>query len=460
MSDAYTLTQTAEEVQIALNNALNIDIPTDPVFFDIDFDGVVSLKPEYRGRSTDTAYPYSISDNGSGNDGSLIDELPEKIVFPEVINGMAVTGFQPGMFYNNLRVKEIVLPNTVTAIPANFCASATYVTTVRNTEHITSIGDGAFTKSRLEKAVFPNLKQAGENAFSICAFLRFADIGNNLTEIPVKMFNGCLKLFYVRGGANVTKVNEKGFFQTYALRNAPFLSNGKIAELGKQAFYKSRIQFDWTSLTGCTFGDLATPVIDNTTDYWSGCTFEPCENPLNTVMNQRNPLWANETFGTSGKKYSACCMILSIIHVHSATTGNAYATPEEFEAELASAGRTDLLALNPTSFSNAPTILSAIGYTTEALTGIINEASLQKVYDTLAEGGYILINESTSSNVNAGHTVTLYGINSIGEVLVADSDTGCHVVSSYDDLEMLLRQTPFQNMTGPDSDILIVKKAV
>ena len=104
--------------------------PTDEKFFDIDYDGIVSLKAEYRGHPTASnigSYPYSESDMGADNDGSKIDELPEKIVIPEVINGRTVVGFQPGMFYANYRVKEIVFPISVTAIPEAFALEAKYL---------------------------------------------------------------------------------------------------------------------------------------------------------------------------------------------------------------------------------------------------------------------------------------------------------------------------------------------
>ena len=52
----------------------------DEKYFDITDDGMVSLRPEYRGRSVSgaaSAVPYSISDNGEGKDGSKNAELPE-----------------------------------------------------------------------------------------------------------------------------------------------------------------------------------------------------------------------------------------------------------------------------------------------------------------------------------------------------------------------------------------------
>ena len=53
--------------------------PTDIKYFDIDDDGLISLKPKYRGCPTNDTYPLSVSDNGVGKDGSEIYNLPKRI---------------------------------------------------------------------------------------------------------------------------------------------------------------------------------------------------------------------------------------------------------------------------------------------------------------------------------------------------------------------------------------------
>ena len=147
-----------------INEAANK--PTDSKYFDIDDDGLISLKPKYRGNPTDNTYPLSVSDNDVGKDGSEIYNLPKRIVIPEAINGVAVTGLADGMFYYNSVVEEIVIPNTITTIPEAFCLYTRSLKAIENTEQIKTIDAKAFMNSRIEQALFPNLEEAGVQIFA------------------------------------------------------------------------------------------------------------------------------------------------------------------------------------------------------------------------------------------------------------------------------------------------------
>ena len=434
-------------------------IPTDSKYFDIDYDGLVSLKPEYRGKcnSTVAAHPYAISDNGVSKDGSKLSELPKKIVIPEVIDGTAVAGFQNGMFYYNYQVEEIVIPSTVTVIPESFCRNAKHLVSIKGTENVTSIGASAFLNCRIEKVLFPKLRTAGTNCFGQCALLHTIDIGDYITTLPEKFLRMCSSLSYVKGGASVKTIAKNAFFYTLNLKNLSFLPN--VTSIGDTAFYDSRIQFDWSLLSGkCTFGTNATPVADNTTDYWSACTYTPCENRLVSLLNQKNPEWASDYFGTvTGSTYTyknGGCSVMAILHIHSALTGKKYSSPKELEAELAAIDST-LLSKHPAYINNADTILKALGYNTTLITSDLIQSNLQNVYNALASGAYVFVAMSSESNVNSGHAVILYGINDIGEVLVADTDAGLGNLEIY---EASKYRVPFQNITGPSSDLIIVQK--
>lgn len=450
------------EAYNAADTHLDQDMSTGTEIFDIDYDGIVSLKPEYRGHPADETYPYSVSDNGVGVDGSKIDELPEKIVIPDVINGTAVAGFQPGMFRCNLRVKEIVFPDAVTSIPAYFCDEAKNLTAIENTEHIKSLGANAFHKTRLRKALFPSLEEAGEQAFFRCLFMQIADIGNQITEIPLSFFKSCAKLSLVKGGSKVTKINADAFMFTYNLKNLSLLYG--VTSIGNRAFVNSRIQYDWSTLTGCTFGDYATPIADNEDsdgnliDYWAGCTYTPCENAVVTYLNQRNPKWINETYGNTGDRYSGMCSAMVIMHIHSALSGKKYNSPKEFEKDLADIDAT-LLDVHPANGAeNTIKVIEALGYTCTHVAEPLTKEKFQSVYDALLRGAYVYLTKSTAGNPNGGHAVMLYGVNGIGEVMVLDSDLGIHHFDDYEDLEGYIYQAPFQNITGPSSNFMIVEK--
>lgn len=437
---------------------------TDAKFFDIDYDGIVSLKSKYRGGPTSEEFPYAVSDNGVGVDGSNINELPEKIVFPEVIDGTAVCGFRPGMFYYNYRVKEIVFPDGVTEIPASFCRNARLLTSIRNTEHITVLNQRAFMNTRIDKALFPNLTSTDQRVFLGCCLLHTADIGNTIDSIPESHFQTCLSLSLVKGGGNIKAIKKRSFYKTNNLKNLSFVS--QLTSVGDEAFFLSRIQFDWSSIKDkCTFGTNATPVADNNTDYWSGVDFVPCENRLVSLFNQRNPKWADLQVGNmvgapegadKPLTYANGCSFVSICHIHSAITGNVYASPKGFEEWLISNGKSDLLNINTSQGLNAALFIQGLGYSATLYENVITKADFQEICDALARGAYVYATASTERNVNGGHSLVLYGINSIGEILFADSDSGSGSNLIYDNL--FKYRMPLQNFTGPDSNFIVVEK--
>lgn len=444
----------------------------DEKYFDIDDTGLVSLKPEYRGHSTDTDYEYSRSNEGWGFEGSLLGDLPENLVIPDTVNGVSVTGFQPGIFRYNHRVKEITIPDGVTELPTYFCRNAANLRVVHNTEQITKIGGGVFSYTQVEKLSLPNLREfGGNNPLAMCSFLYSVDIGDNLTEIPAGMFAQCVSLAIVKGGANVTSIGEKAFYQTHNLKTLQFLS--QVTFIGANAFYRSRIQFDWDSIKeSWENSNYATPVQDNETDYWTDAEFTPCKNQLGTIMSQSNAEWKNKTFGDSTKIHNVGCSIFVTLMIHSALSGKRYTHPDQFADELrvidAKWVTDDYL---PTRPWNVKPLYEALGYTVTALVYNYNEQGAQ-VFETamnqslyedmcaaLARGAYIHAQVSTASKPNEGHDFVIYGINGNGEVLAVDPQNpaeGCREAAAIDKLQLC--RMPYQNFTGPYCNVFIVEK--
>lgn len=458
---SYVLTE--EDKQEIVDDVLDETVltPTDSKYFDIDYDGIISLKPEYRGHSNKADFPYSISDKGLEVDGSKNNELPKRLVIPEVINDTVVTGFVAGMFIYNYAVEEIVFPDTVAELPDSFCRCAAYLKSIKNTEHITKLGDRVLMNTRIGEAKFPNLKETGGRAFLQCPLLYAVDIGDKITTIPDYFVKKCEKLSFVKGGASVTTIGTEAFAFTYNLTNVPFLETAKISKIGNSAFTSSRIQFDWSKITNCTFGTNATPIMDNTTDFWSNCTYKSCENPLVTMLHQRNPLWKNETYGTTDLIYGDWgCTIMTAMHIHSAITGEIYNSPKEFEERVLKSKTyptgEPLLSKSPSTRENQAPFFIGLGYEITFYEDILTQAAFQDVLTSLANGDYVFSHVGTSSNVNGGHAVVLYGVNEFGEVLVCDSDTAVSSADIYD--KGLTYRVPFQNITGPDSNIIIVRK--
>lgn len=81
--------------------------------------------------------------------------------------------------------------------------------------------------------------------------------------------------------------------------------------------------------------------------------------------------------------------------------------------------------------------------------------ALQKVYDELAQGALVHKSIGTYGNINGGHVVLVYGVNSIGELLVADSAPTLNNVGIYENFKYSM---PIHMLGSQECDCIIVKK--
>ena len=429
-------------------------------YFDITSDGEVSLKPSYRGTGAST-YPASV-----GNGSSL--ELPKPLIIPDVINNIEVATLAPGMFYDNERVVEIILPPTVTAIPEYFCRDATNLRVVDGTERITSIGKAAFGATRIKKALFPSLTTLGAGAFVGCAYLEIADIGK-VTTIPKQTFANCAFLREVVGGEDVISIDTLAFYYTRHLRDLPLLAH--VTSVADYAFFYSRV---CTSLPKSdTISSKAFPTSDNSTDFWSGVKFTPCRNRVVTKLSQLNPAWKDEypLVDTTAITYRNACSIFTAMHIHSAITGKYYSDPREFVDELKSDTELEKFLYHdkwPGEFTNTSDFFEALGYRTSAHgSGDGNDLTVddyKALTTALAQGAYVYTQAALQTNwandyFDGGHAVMLYGINDLGEVCVLDSSIlheGYRETGFEPDFDVYTYTMPYQNIVGPSSNFVIV----
>ena len=399
----------------------------DEKYFDITDEGIVSLKPEYRGAcpSNRNTFTFAISDMGTGKSGSKNTELPKNLVIPEVVNEITVNSLADGMFMYNTVVENITIPYFITAIPDRFCDQAFNLRELYNTENISTLGIAVFQKTRLEKAKFPNLTEfLGAGAFNDCPWLKFADIGN-VTTIPESTFCYCYMLTCVKGGKNVKTVGAKAFAKTHRLNNVEFLAN--LTSIGNYGFFSSRLNYDWHNMSGCTFGTYATAKQLNPTDIWSDCTVTACENPLPTFLTQTDTRWANKTIGDSGLKYGQSgCIMMCMIHAYCGLHNITLNSIDEWE-QLANSINPDFIKSFNYYYYMIKEMVEKIGLSCERYEGYTPEV-LQRLYDALAEGKYAIVTTqsgigSSSSNL-AGHALTVYGVKGNKELLLADTDVG------------------------------------
>lgn len=437
MKEMKTLTVGGQTYKIVDGNAVHFDGPQDLTpkqqaqardnlgitinpdihaeYFTITKDGVLSLKPEYRGASPFTTYLDSISDMGSGVAGSKNVELPKFLVIPEIVDDIAVDSLADGIFCNNDMIEQAVLPATITTIPLMAFAACNQLKHLHNTDFITDIEDGALQTTILRKISFPKLKTMGASAFNGCDKLIYADIGE-VESIPDRAFFRCDSLNTVKARGVVTSVGTLSFQHTPKLNKADFLKN--VTNIGKLAFLGSDIEYPWDTLTGCTFGANATSLQFNPTDFWSACSFTPCENPVPTHLSQNDPLWMSKTIGGSTKKYVAGCALFATMHMYSGMTGTKFDSPEEF-VELVRSVNPSLIDSYSGTSKRCCQILKALGLNAQHYDEC-DQTALQALYDALAAGGYAFHIVPDGTGIG-GHAIMSCGITSDGELIFVDS---------------------------------------
>ena len=417
------------------------------VYFYIDNDGVVSLKPEYRGKGN-ASYEYSISKNGVGAVGSKNSELPEVLVIPDIVNKITVTALAPGMFMLNNAVKSITIPSHITEIPEMYCAQARALEEIHGIQNIEVIGKVAFRETRLKNVAFPRLREfSGVQQFANCVYLVSADIGDNIIELPAYCFYYCESLESILGGANVTKIGEMALRGTHRLKKVSFAPN--LKEIGNHGFNASGLNHYWHTHYGCTFGTYATPAQWNPTDFWSGCTYTPCVTQLRSTFHQGNPAWndaalANVTDLTDTEKgYVDNCVTNAAAMAYSALEGVDLSSPADFIRAVKAVAPSITANYSVSDPAGTRKYFEALGYETEQYAYGDN---LQRLYDALAEG-HLVIGTILSQSVGwNSHAALFYGVTEKGEIMACDTENYRKVFGDYTAVTYAKR---IQNMVLP-----------
>ena len=433
---------------------------TDEIYFDITDDGVISLKPEYRGASpSDTAnYTYALSDNGKGRDGSQNKELPEEIVIPETVRGIPVTAYAYAMFINNKRVKRLVLLPGVKELPGYFCYGTWNLEAVTGTENVETLDKYAFATSGIRAANFPALKTySGAYQFRRCTNLAVADLGGVVTEIPARCFEGCEKLYEIRNGQSVRKIGECGLYFTLRLKQLSFLPS--VTEISDCGLLVSRVDVSQVR-SDCKVGTWSTARAFQGEDYWTepGKNATPCNTPLRSIFHQDDPRWVDKTIGNTGRTWDKGCLVVCAAMAYSIFEGRDLTSPEEF-TDAVYAANPALKDVDPAgSWDAISQYFAAVGYTATRYEEF-NTANLQALYAALASGALVIhrchagASKVADGWVDGNHDVLIHGINAGAEVLCVDPAASNEALGVY---EAITYAMPIQNRTrsadGTDKD--------
>lgn len=211
-----------------------------------------------------------------GINDSKLDKVNLKIEQSYIINGIeytvtkigdsAFTGrpstVTGGSVFSDIngKIETVTLPTTVTSIGSNAFSGYTENTALKavtGTENVTFIGDYAFEKTvLLETLSFPAITSLGVGAF-LWGGIKNIAFGAGLTAIPEKCFHFCDMLETVSGTENVSTIGAHAFSMCYVLKSMP-MTVGTVTDIGDYAFSSCGLEFDFSTLTDCTFGTYAT----------------------------------------------------------------------------------------------------------------------------------------------------------------------------------------------------------
>ena len=169
----------------------------------------------------------------------------------EALKGMTEI---PNNYFENSKIKEIVIPNNITSIGDYafvFCDSLTSVTIP---DSVTSIGERAFycCKSLKEVTIGNSVTSIGCDAFYECYSLTSVIIPDSVTEIGTGTFYRCIRLTSVTIGNSVTEIGNAAFGHCKSLKEATIPNS--TTSIGSCAFYNC------SRLTSVTIGNSVTSI--------------------------------------------------------------------------------------------------------------------------------------------------------------------------------------------------------
>ena len=210
----------------------------------------------------------------------LKGEEVKELVIPE-----GVTAIGNDAFHDASGLTSVVIPSTVTLIGSNAFAECTEIKTLSMDSGVKIIGSHAFAgcrnltevtvpegTERLENSVFygcgnlsairlpQSLLSIGNNAFEGCNSLTTIVIPDQVTELGGKAFYECEKLTSVKLSDNITEIGDWTFTRCYQLKDIIIPKNlqrlGDYAlfwcsSIEELAFPSSLTEISNSALTGC-----------------------------------------------------------------------------------------------------------------------------------------------------------------------------------------------------------------
>ena len=134
------------------------------------------------------------------------------------------------------QVEEVVLPETITALPDRAFSGCRSLKTIVIPQSVKSIGAEAFYNcSSLTEINLPaNLEYIGNRAFQYCHSLTSITIPERVTEISDHMFDACQNLTEIKMHSGITRIGDSAFSGCKSITSITIPES--VREIGGDAF--------------------------------------------------------------------------------------------------------------------------------------------------------------------------------------------------------------------------------
>ena len=222
-------------------------------------------------------------------------------------------------FKDKHRLRNVILPNSVTSIGSSAFEGCTDLTLVTIGKSVTSIGSDAFLGcSSLTSVTIPNsVTSVGSYTFSGCSSLTSVTIPNSVISIGRYAFSGCSSLTSITIGKSVTSIDSDAFKGCSSLTSVTILCSNVDSWFKNMTSIKEVVCGDGvtsigsSAFSGCS--SLTSVTIGNSVTSVGGYAFRGCSSLTSVTIGKSVTSIGSDAF-------SGCSSLTSVTIPNSVTS--------------------------------------------------------------------------------------------------------------------------------------------
>ena len=258
-------------------------------------------------------------------------------------------------FYNNEKIKSVVIQSGVTSIGNGSFCGCYYLESVTIPQGVTKIGDDVFNYCSLKNVTLPKgVKSIGYNAFYSCGKLKSVNMPSSVTSIGEGAFEDCSSLTSVNIPSGVTRISEYTFWNCTSLKSVTIPNS--VTSIDSFAFRR-------TGLTSISIPSSITSI--------GPFAFSECKNLKSVIIPKSVKDIGNGAFGYYKNKNQDVRIAGFTIYGVKGTVAETYAKENKFKfvaifdvSRLAGANRYGTAAdISNKMYKKSDTVIVATGLT-------------------------------------------------------------------------------------------------